>query len=267
MCDSIVMIVSHRSFADPSPWQMPQGFWCKTSSHPIVCFNLTDFWVTVNPKLFSSVYRKGYETSFHGVILGCAEQKSYGKVLCWTGSSPYRSIVYTIRQSKKDPINILPMRNVVFGNMVETIDPCGWISHCTASIQMHTGINLSFEIPAERLNTYTCPIEECKPRSFISSCWEKSALELCHGQRQGKPKTASRLSTHTICQSLFSSVSSRIKRTAVSGWHQPFIKGHISNEIMKLSLLPLLNCQGTLRSVMKSYFIQGSLLDSYVLSF
>lgn len=60
------------------------------------------------------------------------------------------------------------------------------------------GLILWSEIPAESLDTYTCSVEECKPRTFISSCWEKSVVEFCHGQRQGKPHPASRLSTHTI---------------------------------------------------------------------
>ncbi len=75
------------------------------------------------------------------------------------------------------------------------------------------GLIFSFEIPAERLDTYTCPVEECKPRTFISSCWEKSAVEFCHGQRQGKPHPASRLSTHfniSVLPSVWASSPARV---------------------------------------------------------
>lgn len=82
--------------------------------------------------------------------------------------------------------------NVALGSIWDTIEPSGWINYCTNTAVMHTGINLLIWNSSECLHTYTCPVKECKPRVFISSCWYKSALELCQCQRRN-PQAANRL--------------------------------------------------------------------------
>lgn len=120
---------------------------------------------------------------------------------------------------------------------------CAWINHFPTTVQT-LEINLSYEIPAERLNTYTCPVEECKPGSFISSCWQKSALECCHGQRQANPQ--SRQTEHTL-ESLPAfkplnptRVSSPVsppgldQDSSISEQQRPFIKGQTGSRVASL---------------------------------
>lgn len=154
-----------------------------------------------------------HESSFHGVVFGVPGPKSYWKALfvrCWTGPSPHCSVDTTIRAKQEIPHKYLTYGKCYVWLHVWDRRPL-WMDKPFS--YYHTGTNgfiSSFGIPSERLDTYTCPVEECKPRTFISSCWERSALELCHGQRLDKPQPASRLSTHTVqcvrpskCLSLF----------------------------------------------------------------
>lgn len=80
------------------------------------------------------------------------------------GWGPVRTVAYTLpgAADERCPTNILPMGKVVFGSMLQTADPCEWTNH-PAAVQTHTGLISSAGIPAERLDTYTCPAEECKP--------------------------------------------------------------------------------------------------------
>lgn len=107
------------------------------------------------------------------------------------------------QEEKTQPINILPKGECCVWQgfsgrrLVQMDKPSPLLPY-----RRIWGLILSFEILAECLDTYTCLIEECKPRTFISSCWEKSVLERCHGQRAGKPQPASRHIAYPSCSRL-----------------------------------------------------------------